>query len=223
MLRKALRKDVLLNARHLWGIIPWFLWVAYVMSEPDAGRITAVGAAFVGSLLAATLGAREDKFKAGATLASLPVSRRVFVEARYLVAYAVGAATYGIVVAMAAALPWSVQPAAELVDTRTLLLTLTLASAAIAVLMPVVVRFGLMGVLIFLGVFQVMGIAVAVAFDLFRSTLGQGAFTAIERGVVGLHRSLDQPAVILQTAAVVVAAVWLSFRLSVFLAERREL
>jgi hypothetical protein len=223
MLRKALRKDVLLNARHLWGVLPWFVWVAYVMSEPGAGRMTAVGAAFIGSLMATTLGAREDKFKAGATLASLPVRRRVFVEARYVVAYLMGVATYAVVVAMAAALPWSVQRAAELVDTRTLLLTLTLASGAIAVLMPVVVRFGLMGVLIFLGIFQLLGIALVLAFELFRSTLGRGAIGAIEQGIVRLHRSLDQPAVILQTAAIVAAAVWLSFRLSVFLAERQEL
>ena len=223
MLRKALWKDLLLNSRHLWGIIPWFVWVAYVMSEPGSGRMTAVGAAFVGSLMAATLGAREDKFKTGATLASLPVSRRVFVEARYVVAFAVGAATYAIVVAMAAALPWSVQRAAQLVDTRTLLLTLTLASGAIAVLMPVVVRFGLVGVVVFLGIFQLLGVALMLTFEFFRTTLGRGIFMAIEGGIVGLHRSLDQPAVILQTTAALGAAVWLSFRLSVFLAERKEL
>jgi ABC-type transport system involved in multi-copper enzyme maturation permease subunit len=98
MLRNALRKDLLLNARHLWGILPWFLWVAYAMRDPDAGRITAVGAAFIGSLMAATMGAREDKLRTTATLASLPVSRRTLVEARYVVAYAVGLATYLAVV-----------------------------------------------------------------------------------------------------------------------------
>ena len=154
MLRNALRKDLLLNARHLWGILPWFLWVAYAMSEPDAGRITAVGAAFIGALMAATIAAREDKLRTTATLASLPVSRRTLVEARYLVAYIVGAATYLVVVVMAAALPWSVQRAAELVEARTLLLTLTLASMAIALLMPVVIRYGLLGVMVFLGAFQ---------------------------------------------------------------------
>jgi ABC-2 family transporter protein len=223
MLRKALRKDFLLNARHLWGILPWFLWVAYAMSEPDAGRMTAVGAAFVGSLMAATIGAREDKLHTTATLASLPVSRRTLVEARYVVAYGVGSATYIIVVAMAAAVPWSVQRVAELVETKILLLTLVLASMAIAVLMPVVVRFGLLGVVVFLGVFQVLGVGLMVAFEFFGSRSGLGLFSAIERGIVALHRGLDQPAIILQTLAIVALAVWLSFRLSVFLAERRDL
>jgi hypothetical protein len=222
MLRKALRKDLLLNARHLWGILPWFLWVAYAMNEPDAGRITAVCAAFIGSLLAATIGAREDKLRTTATLASLPVSRRVLVEARYVVAYGVGAATYLVVVVMAAALPWSVQRVAELVEIRTLLLTLVLASGAIAVLMPIVIRFGLVGVVAFLAVFQVLGIGLMVAFEFFGSRSGLSVFSGIERGIVALHRGLDQPAVILQTLAVVGLAVWASYRVSAYLAERRE-
>jgi ABC-type transport system involved in multi-copper enzyme maturation permease subunit len=223
VLRNALRKDLLLNARHLWGILPWLLWVAYAMSEPDAGRITAVGAAFIGSLLAATIAAREDKLRTSATLASLPVSRRTLVEARYLVAFIVGAATYLVVVAMAAALPWSVQRTAELVEVRTVLLTLTLAGAAIAVMMPVVLRFGLLGVVVFLGVFQVLGIAVMVAFEFFGSRSAVGVFSAIERGIGSLHRGLDQPAVILETVAVLAFTMWVSLRLSVFLAERRDL
>lgn len=223
MLRNALRKDLLLNARHLWGILPWFLWVAYAMSEPDAGRITAVGAAFIGALMATTMAAREDKLRTSATLASLPVSRRTLVEARYLVAYIVGAATYLVVVVMAASLPWSVQRAAELIDLRTLLLTLTLASTAIALLMPVVIRYGLLGVIVFLGAFQLLGVGVMVAFEFFGSRSAVGVFGAIERRIAALHQGLNQPVVILETAAVVAIATWLSFRLSVFLAERRDL
>jgi ABC-type transport system involved in multi-copper enzyme maturation permease subunit len=222
MLRNALRKDLLLNARHLWGILPWFLWVAYAMSEPDMGRMTAVGAAFIGALMATTMAAREDKLRTSATLASLPVSRRTLVEARYLVAWIVGAATYLVVVVMAAALPWSVQRAAELVELRTLLLTLTLASVAIALMMPLVTRFGLLGVIVFLGAFQVLGVAVMVAFEFFGSRSAVG-ISVIERSIAALHRGLNQPVVILETAAVVAAATWLSFRLSVFLAERRDL
>jgi ABC-type transport system involved in multi-copper enzyme maturation permease subunit len=223
MLRNALRKDLLLNARHLWGIVPWFLFVAYAMGEPGAGRMTAVGAAFIGALMATTIAAREDKLRTTATLASLPVSRRTLVEARYLVAYIVGIVTYAIVVAMAAALPWSVQRAAELVEVRTLLLTVTLSSMVIACMMPVVIRFGLFGVLLVLVALQLAGVVVMVAFEFFGSRSAVGGFTAIERGIAALHRGLDQPAVILETAAVVLIATWLSFRLSAFLAGRREL
>jgi hypothetical protein len=124
---------------------------------------------------------------------------------------------------MAAGLPWSVQRAAELVEVRTLLLTVTLASAAIALMMPVVVRFGIFGVVLVLGALQLLGVAVMVAFEFFGSKSAVGVFTVIERSIVALHQGLNQPAVILETAAVVAFATWLSFRLSVFLAERREL
>jgi hypothetical protein len=150
------------------------------------------------------------------------VSRGTLVEARYVVAYLVGAATYLAVVVMAAALPWSVQRAAELVELRTLLLTLTLASTAIAVLMPVVIRFGLLGVMVFLGAFQVLGVAVMVAFEFFGLRSAVGVFSVIERGILALHRGLDQPVVIVETMAAVALAIWLSLRLSVFLAGRRE-
>ena len=195
---------------------------------PDRGAVRyegvhAEGAAFIGALMATTMAAREDKLRTSATLASLPVSRRTLVEARYLVAYIVGAATYLIVVVMAAALPWSVQRAAELVELRTLLLTLTLASMAIALMMPVVIRYGLLGVMVFLGAFQVLGVAVMVAFEFFGSRSAVGVFSTIERRIAALHQGLNQPVVILETAAVVAIATWLSFRLSVFLAERRDL
>lgn len=224
MLRNALRKDLLLNARHLWGILPWFIWVAYALSEPDASRMTAFAAAFIGSLMAVTIGAREDKLRTTATLASLPVSRRTLVQARFVTCYVVGAASYLVVAAMTVVLPWSVQRPAEVFELRTLLLTLTLASMAVALLMPVVLRFGLLGVLIFLGTFQVLGIVLFVALELFgaRSAV-HGIFGAIERGVIALHAGLGRPATILEAAAVVAVSIWLSFRLSVLLAARRDL
>ena len=224
MLRNALRKDLLLNARHLWGIVPWFAWVAYAMSEPGAGRITAVGGAFVGALMAATMAAREDKLRTTATLASLPVSRRTLVGARYIVALAAGIVTYVVVVAMAAALPWSVQRAADLVELKTSLLALTLASGAIAVLMPVVIRFGLLGVVLFLGLFQALGMGVFVAVEFFGARAAAShTFGSVERGILSLREGLGQPVVILETAAIMGLAMWLSYRLSAFLAERRDL
>jgi len=224
MLRNALRKDLLLNARHLWGILPWFVWVAYAMSEPDMGRMTAVGAGFIGSLMATTIVAREDKLRTSATLASLPVSRRTLVQARYVVAYVVGTATYLVVAAMAAMLPWSVQDSAELFEVKTVLLAVTLASMAIALLMPVVLRFGLVGVLVFLGAFQVVGVVLFVALEFFGIRSGARLFFGtIERGVVALYSGLGQAGPIVETAVIVGISVWLSFRLSVVLAERREL
>jgi hypothetical protein len=48
-------------------------------------------------------------------------------------------------------------------------------------------------------------------------------FGAAERGVQAWHAALARPLPLLETAVIVVISVWLSFRLSAFLAERRDL
>ncbi|HOG29762.1 MAG TPA: ABC-2 transporter permease [Vicinamibacterales bacterium] len=93
MLRNVLRKDLALNAPQLWDLLLWFGYVAYVLYRaPDSVRLAAGGSALVGALIACTIGAREDKLRVSATLASLPVRRRAIVQGRYAVAFAVGAA-----------------------------------------------------------------------------------------------------------------------------------
>jgi ABC-type transport system involved in multi-copper enzyme maturation permease subunit len=224
MLRNAIRKDLLLNGNQFWGLIPWFAWAAYALGQEHMGAMTAVSGAMIGALMTVTICAREDKFHATAALASLPVTRRTLVWARYLLAFATGAASLVIVAGMAAMLPWSVQTAAEAFDPNTLLLGATVASVSAALLMPLAIRFGLVGVVGFFAVMQVVGIALLVL----PAALGmkdvlRGAFRAAERGFIALHASLDQPVPIIQTAAVVAIAVWISFQLSVFLVDRQDL
>jgi hypothetical protein len=224
MLRNALRKDLLLNARHLWSILPWFVYVGYVLlREPQMTAVTAGGSTLVGALLAATIGAREEKLHVAATLASLPVRRRTLVEGRYVVACLVGVAMYVIVAAMAAVLPGPVQHAGDAFRPNTVLVSLALAAAVVALLMPVVIRFGLVGVLGFLASFQVLGAVLFVVFKVFGVRSAGRIFGAAEHGVQAWHAALGRPLPILETAIVVGLAVWLSFRLSVYLAERRDL
>jgi len=117
-----------------------------------------------------------------------------------------------------------VQDPAELFEVKTVLLTVTLASMIIALLMPVVLRFGLLGVVVFLGAFQVVGVVLFVALEFFGIRSGARLFFGtIERGVVALYSGLGQAGPIVETAVIVSISVWLSFRLSVVLAERRDL
>jgi hypothetical protein len=224
MLRNVLRKDLLLNARHFWGILPWFMYVAYVLvREPQMSGVTAGGSTLAGALMAATLGAREDKLHAFATLASLPVRRRTLVEGRYVVACLVGAATYAIVALAALAIPSSRQAAASVFQSETVLLSLALAAMVVSLLMPVVIRFGLAGVLVFLAAFQAAGAVLFAAFQMFGVRAAGRVFGAAERGVQAWHAALARPLPLLETAVIVAVSVWLSFRLSVFLVERRDL
>ena len=224
MLRNAIRKDLLLNGKQFWGLVPWFVWAAYALGQERMGAMTAVSGALIGALMTVSIGAREDKFRATASIVSLPVSRRTLVRARYLLSLVLGVATLVIVATMAAVLPWSMQTASQAFEPKTLLLGVTVASVSVAALMPLVVRYGLVGLIGFFAALQVVGIALL----LLPAALGtkevlRGIFRAGERGFISLHASLGQPAGILQTAAIVAVAVWLSFRLSVFLVERQDL
>ena len=90
--------------------------------------------------------------------------------------------------------------------------------------MPLAIRFGLLGVIGFFAVLQVAGIALLVLpVALGMKDVLNGLFRAAERGFIGLHGALDQPGTLLQTAAIVAMAVWVSFQVSVFLVERQDL
>jgi hypothetical protein len=150
--------------------------------------------------------------------------RRTLVQARYLLAFVMGAAALVLVAGMAAVLPWSVQSAAQAFEPKTLLLGAAVAGVSVALLMPVAIRFGVLGVIGFFAVLQVAGIALLVL----PGALGmkdvlKGLFRAAERGFVGWHAALGQPGPILETVAIVAIAIWMSFYVSVFLAERQDL
>jgi hypothetical protein len=224
MLRNAIRKDLLLNGKQFWGLIPWFAWAAYALGQARMGAMTAVSGALIGALMTVSICAREDKFHATVVLASLPVTRRTLVRARYLLAFVMGAAALLCVAGMAAVLPWSVQTASQAFEPKTLLLGAAIAGVSVALLMPVAIRFGVLGVIGFFAALQLLGIALLVL----PGALGmrdvlKGIFRAGEWGFIGWHAALGRPGPILETAAIVAIAIWMSFRVSVFLAERQDL
>ena len=112
MLRNALRKDLLLNARHLfWGILPCLRWVAYALSEDGApvGMLRPWAALIGRGDGVDHRGAGGQAAHATALLASLPVPRSTLV----LVALPRGPCgrrrDLPVVAALAAVLPWSPQ------------------------------------------------------------------------------------------------------------------
>lgn len=223
MLRNLLRKDLLMNARHFWGFAPFFLWVAYAVSEPGLLEMNTLVAAFAGTLVATTVVAREDKFHATALLYSLPVRRREVVLSRYVVALLTGIVSFLIATTMAVVLPWSPHDLARIFDLRSVLFMLVLVGATIAVMMPFVLRFGLIGVMIFMLVFQVAGMVAFVLTAAFgRSNSLRPVIKAVEQTLTGLYHRLDTPLVAATAACVVAATIWMSYRLSVVMAERRD-
>jgi len=225
MLRKLLRKDVLLNARLIWGLAPLMAWMGYALSEPDLTFVTsAVLMAFAGTLSACLVGAREDKFKAQVLLHSLPVTRMDVVKARYIGALLVGLACFAMVTVMAVSLPWSARPAADVLRLQILLFALSCIVATAAVMLPFAIRFGMVGVLVLMGALQVGGMVTLFWAELSgRRGAARAVFGTVEQALKAIYSGLDRPAFILATAAVLGLCLWGSLRFSVFLAERQEL
>jgi hypothetical protein len=225
MLRKLLRKDVLLNARLFWGIVPLLAWMGYALSEPDLSFATSgVIMAFAGTMSACLVGAREDKFRARAVLHSLPVRRRDVVRARYAAALIVGVACFAIVTVMAVSLPWSLRSTAEVLTLRVILFALSCIVATAAVMLPFAIRFGMVGVVVMMGALQFGGMVTLFWAEFAgRRGIARALFGRVEGGLKAVYAGLDQPAFILATAVVLGIGLWVSLRFSIFLTERQEL
>ncbi len=224
MLRNVLRKDLVLNAPQLWSLLLWFGYAAYMLfREPDSVRLATGGSALVGALIASTIGAREAKLRVSATLASLPVRRGTLVQGSYAVSLIVGAAMFAVVAAAAFAVPASAGFARAALQPNTVLVSLGIAAIVVAVLMPVLVRFGLVGMLVFLVSFQVLGAVLFILLRLFGVRAAHHVFAALEGGIHSWHAALARPLPVIVSVLAVTLCTWVSFRLSVFLAERQDL
>ena len=225
MLRKLFFKDVTLNPYLFWGAIPFFAWVAYALREDGApvGMLTTVSGV-MGAATASTIVAREDRFHATALLASLPVPRSALVFSRYVVALAAGAAAFAVAAALAALLPWSPHGLAAIFDVRSVMMALVVVGAAVAVLLPAALRFGLVGVIALFAALQGIGVGlffISAAFgnrQPMRLVVG-----SIESGLLGLHARLADAGVAAVVLGLLAAVLWASSRMSVWLAGRRDL
>jgi hypothetical protein len=225
MLRKLLLKDVRLNPHLFWGVIPFFAWVAYALREDGAPvAMLTVISGVMGATTAATVAAREDRFHATALLASLPVPRETLVLSRYLLAAAAGAACFLAAAALAALLPWSSHALGAIFDPRTVMLALVIVGSGIAVLLPMALRFGLVGVVAFFAVLQVAGVVlffIASTFGL-RQPM-RLVFGSVDAGLRALHASFAGAGASALALVVMAGVLWVSHRLSVWLTARRDL
>jgi ABC-type transport system involved in multi-copper enzyme maturation permease subunit len=168
---------------------------------------------------------REDKFKAGALVCSLPVTRDAIVASRYLGGWLVSLT--GVAVAVAAMLALSLFGIHPLRPPTPMLpaTVVTVVGLAIALMLPMAIRFGMVGVFAILIGTQLLGVVVLLAGAMFDARVVQGIEAAVKAIVSGSARLRDAlgPAAY---SAVLVAAVavlnYASFRLSSLLYRRRE-
>lgn len=225
MLRNLLRKDLVLNRNLFWAVIPFFVFIAYALREDGApiGMLTVISAV-MGSAMATTTAAREDKFHATALLLSLPVPRSTLVWSRYAIALGAGACAFAVAAGLAAILPWSTHRLADIFDIRTIGLAVVVIGLTVSALLPVALRFGMLGVVGLFGVLQIGGIAMfmlSIYFNVRRPA--RVIFGGVEAGILALRARLPELGFAVLVFAALALVVWISYRASLWLVSRRDI
>ncbi len=230
MLPRLLLRDWILTRRALLAIVGIYVaFQAYFVCRISSSRQYLVFASIYASFLTLTLFLREDKFHATAWSCSMPVSRQDLVRARYLGAWIFVAAALVLALIPAWIVPGSVVSVPAVFDPGTLLRVFAAVTVILALMLPFTIRFGVLGVMIFLVGIQMLGALVLLiavktggASSASRGLLS-GGVDALGAGLAAV-RELTGPAGF--HAAIVVCLLlvnWLGYRLAVSLFRRREL
>ena len=223
MLRKLFVKDFILNSKVFLGLLWLFVWVAYAAGQLSGAGMATVLGGVAATLMTVTLGAREERFHAAAVSFSLPVTRRDIVRHRYLAGHVVGVVAFLLTCVLMVSVPWSKQTVAQVFDPRTMMFSLVAVSLTIAFGMPFVLRFGVTGLFVGLGGLQILGLLTFALGALIGSAFAlRSVFRACERIIVTTHQRLGSGAYAIELLAAVALFTWVSFRLSVWLIERRD-
>jgi hypothetical protein len=168
---KILRLEFLFCRRQVLLVILIFsAYFAYM-----AGRITSprlfivMTSLMVGLSMPFVILGREDKFKTAALVCSLPVRRSTVVLGKYAATWiAIG---LGLVYALllTSVLPFSKIAVIEVLNLKTILVSVFLISLVFAVILPFTLRFGLTGVIILLVGTQLLGIVALALASLVRA------------------------------------------------------
>jgi hypothetical protein len=227
---KLLRKDLILNGRVIGG--SYAFWSLFWLGGPVLGTsghlafgVWGGGVSLACAFLPVMMLGREEKFKAGALVCSLPVTRGALVASRYVGGWTVALAGVGIaILAMLALSLFGVRPL--LPPTPMLPVTVVVVvGLTLSAMMPLGVRFGVAGVIGLLVALQVLGVILLLAGALFGfpGILGvESAVRGIARGGAWLRGAVGPVAFAGVLVAAVIALNYASFRLSSWLYRRRE-
>jgi hypothetical protein len=229
MLREILVRDWILNRTAVlvsFGIFSAF--EVYAVLSMDGPREWLVFASIFCAFLALTMFTREDKFQATAWACTLPITRTDLVLARFVGAWVLVVAGLGSAMLIAVVVPGSrIDPVAGL-DLTTVLIASAVVTGIVAVMLPFTVRFGMLGVMIFLVGAQMMGV-LALSLGKFIQRQGGGTGRPIKDGLaqVGvalaeIREALTPDGFTVLVVAVLVLVNWLGYQASVFLFRRRE-
>jgi len=218
---KHIRKNILLHRKTLIFLsILYPIYIGWFGSRLHNPRIYPLFASVMLVLVSVILMTREDKFKAVGWNLGLPATRRHVILGRYLTSWTFLIGLLFPCAAVALLIPGGRLGVSELIGPAVLLATLSYMTAALGLLIPLVVRFGLAGLLVFLVGAQILGVAAMlfrISFHNLKAAValpGRAAAAALDAwGPAGAA------AIVL---GVLLAVNWASFELSSFLFKRKD-
>jgi hypothetical protein len=230
MLPRLLLREWILVRRALLAFVGIYLaFQAYFACRASSPRQYLVFASIYAAFLTLPLFLREEKFRATAWSCSMPVSRQDLVRARYLGAWIFVAVVLALALILAGVMPGSRVHVPAVLDPSTLLQTLAVVTVILALMFPFTIRFGALGVMIFLVGIQMLGAVVLLIAVKTGGGSGaskgllSGGVAALGSGMAAL-RDLMGPAGFNAAAALcLLLANWLGYRLAVAMFRRREL
>jgi len=224
-MRNLILKDLILNKKFLIGLgISYVIYIGYIGSRMNNPRLAVIIGAFMCALIPLMIVTREDKFKAALLSCSLPATRREIIQARYVLAWMIMAAVYGLIVPVMVLFPGSRMRWASVAGLPALLTALAFMTLFFAFLMPFLIRFGLVGMFSFLVGLQLLGIASMVLHD--RGVLGfslREIIAGIRNALNSLSASLSTPVYVAVLLAALILFNLSSLALSVALFRRKDL
>ena len=158
-----IRKDLILNKKFLlvFGFL-YVVYMGYLGSRVSSPREVVIFSTLLCALLPLIQYTREDKFKTSVLNSSLPVTRRQIVLSRYVLSWAVTLIMYALIIAALAVIPGGKVSAAALLNFNTTLFALAFMTLYLGLLLPPLLRFGMVGMLVFLIGIQVLAIPILV-------------------------------------------------------------
>lgn len=221
-MRNLMLKDLRLHKNFILGFgAACIAYLGFFSSQANNPGVVSVFGAFLYSIVPLIIFTREDKFKAAAFNLSLPVTRREFLLARYLSGWLLMLALYAGTCLLTIFIPGTRLGPSAVFQVKTILTVLAFMAILFAALMPLVVAFGWTGLIVFLVVFQVLGVVFVLLLTAFRP--GLAAITGgIGKAVSAAQSALGQAGF----AAALIVFLFLfnlaSFKASSLLFNRKE-
>jgi hypothetical protein len=184
-----IRKELILNRLNI--LIFGGMIAAYAVYMPLRNVSTGflmVSIGIISAFIPISFQAREDRFKGAALNCSLPTSRNQLILARYITGWLMMMAGIFLTIAILLIIPGGRVMILSLLTLRSLILWIFIMSLVFSLILPFTMRFGFIGVMVFLVSVQILGILMLVVAQIFRGKTN--AIRALINGISGLVRTL---------------------------------